>query len=150
MIGENFTVANFYGAVNHNTFSSSGSISAFQYIGAVNPSPPPSPAGTAKNLFFEDNTTTVTTMTDAGLGCIDGWGGHAIVYRHNIDELSGDIAWCDARRGSVEHSALQQHHHGQLGICQRGFFGLLSVLSSSGVWRILCIQQSLHRVRRQE
>jgi VCBS repeat protein len=83
MFGENTTVANFYGVVDHNTFSSSGSIAAFQYIGAVNPSPPPSPAGTASNLFFEDNTITVTTMTDAGLGCIDGWGGNAVVYRHN-------------------------------------------------------------------
>ena len=81
--GENSTVANFYGVIDHNTFTSSGSISAFMSIGAVNPSPPPSPAGTGNNMFFEDNTITITTMTDAGLGCMDGWGGNAVVYRHN-------------------------------------------------------------------
>jgi hypothetical protein len=83
LFGENSTVANFYGVVDHNTFFSSGSIAAFQYIGAVNPSPPPPPAGTVNNLFFEDNTITITTMTNAGLGCMDGWGGDAVVYRHN-------------------------------------------------------------------
>jgi hypothetical protein len=81
--GENSTVANFYGVVDHNTFSSSGSITALTIIGALNPSPPPSPAGTMNNLFFEDNTITITTMDNAGRGCIDGWGGNATVYRHN-------------------------------------------------------------------
>jgi len=84
VFGENSTVASFYGVVDHNTFSSSsGSISAFLYLGNVNPSPPPSPAGTANNLFFEDNTINITTMTNAGLSCMDGWGGNAVVYRHN-------------------------------------------------------------------
>src|SRR6516164_666286 len=81
--GEDTTVANFYGVIDHNTFTSSGSISAFISIGAVNPSPPPSPAGTGNNMFFEDNTITIATMTDAGVGCMDGWGGNATVYRHN-------------------------------------------------------------------
>jgi hypothetical protein len=83
MFGDNATVANFYGVVDHNTFSSSGSITALTIIGALNPSPPPSPAGTANNLFFEDNTITITTMDNAGRSCIDGWGGNATVYRHN-------------------------------------------------------------------
>jgi hypothetical protein len=81
--GENSTVANFYGVIDHNTFTSSGNIAAFQHIGAINPSPPPSPAGTINNLFFEDNTIAVTTMNNAGLGCIDGWGGNAFVFRNN-------------------------------------------------------------------
>src|SRR6516165_2913909 len=74
----------FFGVIDHNTFSSPGDLTAFMALSALKPSPPPSPAGTANNLFFEDNTITVTTMSNfGGIGCMDGWGGDAIVYRHN-------------------------------------------------------------------
>lgn len=81
--GEAFTVSNYYGVIDHNTFTSSGSISMFEMIGAENTSPMTSPFGTANNMFVEDNTLTITTMTNAGRGCVDGWGSDAIVWRHN-------------------------------------------------------------------
>jgi hypothetical protein len=81
--GEQSTVGNVYGVIDHNSFAFAGSINAFQYVGALNPSPPPSPAGTANNLFFEDNTITITTMTNADRTCMDGWGNNNTVYRHN-------------------------------------------------------------------
>jgi hypothetical protein len=81
--GENSTVGNYYGLLDHNTVTNSGSIALFENIGGVNPSPPPSPFGTANNLFVEDNNINITTMTNAGLGCMDSWGGSTIVWRHN-------------------------------------------------------------------
>jgi hypothetical protein len=39
--------------------------------------------GGSNNLFFEDNTITVTTMTNSGSGCFDMWGGHGVVWRYN-------------------------------------------------------------------
>ena len=73
----------FYGVIDHNAFTSSGSIGAFQYIGSQPTAIIPSPPGTANNLFFEDNTITITTMDNAGFGCMDIQGGQGVVYRHN-------------------------------------------------------------------
>ena len=81
--GDNSFTATFYGVIDHNNFSSSGSISTLIYAGALNPTPPPSPAGTANNLFFEDNTIAITTMTNADRTCVDGWGNNNLVLRHN-------------------------------------------------------------------
>ena len=81
-LGENSTEGFFYGVIDHNTFSSNSSLQALFQLGVLHPTPPPSSAGTANNMFFEDNTITITTMTNAGFGCIDGWA-HAVVYRHN-------------------------------------------------------------------
>src|SRR5882762_139235 len=81
--GENSTVANFYGVIDHNKVLSLSSAMLVQMIGATNNSPPVSPLGTVNNMFVEDNIITITTMTDAGQGCTDGWGGDAIVWRHN-------------------------------------------------------------------
>jgi len=82
--GENASRQYIYGVVDHNTFTSSGSIEAMYNLGGHDSSPPANPQGTANNMFFEDNTLTVTTMTDAGLGATDGWGaGSALVIRHN-------------------------------------------------------------------
>jgi hypothetical protein len=53
-----------------------------QYIGNPSVFPPP-PLGTVNNLFIEDNTFTIASITDLGTGCTDGWGGMAMVYRHN-------------------------------------------------------------------
>lgn len=81
--GENTTVANFYGVIDHNTFTSTGSISAFAIIGGTNNTALPSPFGGANNLFFEDNTITITSITNGGRGCTDGWGSDAVVWRYN-------------------------------------------------------------------
>src|SRR5579872_1415124 len=81
--GENSTVANFYGVIDHNTMISAGSAALLNMIGTTNNAPPSAPLGTVNNMFVEDNTVTITTMTDAGEGCMDGWGGDAIVWRHN-------------------------------------------------------------------
>ena len=82
--GENSTISNFYGLVDHNTVNASATVSLLMMIGAVNTSPPSSPIGTVNNMFVEDNTIRIATMTDAGQGCMDGWGGtNNIVWRHN-------------------------------------------------------------------
>jgi hypothetical protein len=81
--GENTSIGNFYGVIDHNAVTSAGSVQLLTMIGAVNDTPPPSPFGTADNMFVEDNDITITTMTNAGDGCMDGWGGDSIVWRHN-------------------------------------------------------------------
>ena len=81
--GENTTVANFSGVVDHHTLTSSGNSALLNMIGGTNSSPPASPLGTANNVFVEDNTITITSVTNAGEGCMDSWGGAAIVWRHN-------------------------------------------------------------------
>lgn len=81
--GENTTVANFYGLVDHNTVVSPVSVSFLQYIGGENPAPPASQFGTGNNLFVEDNTISISSITNSGRGCVDSWGGAAIVWRHN-------------------------------------------------------------------
>src|SRR5216684_520596 len=72
-----------YGVIDHNTLNCPGSCALIYEIGGVNPSPPPNPLGTANNLFIEDNTVTIAAVTDEGLNCTDGWGGAALVIRHN-------------------------------------------------------------------
>jgi hypothetical protein len=84
VIGENASMAQAFGVIDHNTFTSSGSIEALYMLSVVNPTPITGRLGSANNMFFEDNTITTTTMTDAGLGAVDGWGaGFSIVFRHN-------------------------------------------------------------------
>jgi hypothetical protein len=81
--GENGTVGYYYGSVDHNTVTAAGSAALLQYIGSANSAPPPSPFGTGNNLFVEDNTITIGNITNSGLGCMDSWGGAAIVWRYN-------------------------------------------------------------------
>lgn len=76
-------IANYYGVIDHNTLSSTGNVMLVQMIGNTNNTPPPSQTGTANNMFVEDNTITITTMTNAGHGCTDSWGNGALVFRHN-------------------------------------------------------------------
>lgn len=82
--GHNTGQGNYYGVIDHNTFTNSTQMTPFQYIGAVIPAPPAAQLGTANNLFVEDNTIDFATMpnTSSG-GCSDGWGGAAWVFRHN-------------------------------------------------------------------
>jgi hypothetical protein len=81
--GENSTVGNFYGVIDSNKLVSSGSSALLNIIGANNSNPPSSPLGTANNMFVEDNTINISSMSDSGEGCMDSWGGAAIVWRHN-------------------------------------------------------------------
>jgi hypothetical protein len=85
VVGENTSRQYVYGVIDHNSFSSSGSIEALYNLGAEDSTTPPvSPQGTINNMFFEDNTITVASMTNAGLGAIDGWGaGSCVVFRNN-------------------------------------------------------------------
>ena len=82
--GENTSHNSFYGVVDNNTFSSPGSSALLNSIGLTHTSPQPAPLGTANNMFMEDNTVTITTITDLGEGCIDGWGDNDWAVRHNI------------------------------------------------------------------
>jgi PKD repeat protein len=64
--------------------TSAGSAFFFNWIGGdPDPTPPASPRGTANNMFIEDNTINIVTMTNAGAACSDSWGGAAVVWRHN-------------------------------------------------------------------
>jgi hypothetical protein len=81
--GESTSVTNTYGVVDHNTVTSSGSVQILNMIGSAQSTPPSSQLGTGNNMFVEDNTINITTMTNSGDGCMDSWGGAAIVWRHN-------------------------------------------------------------------
>jgi chitobiase/beta-hexosaminidase-like protein len=83
-IGENTAKQYVYGVIDHNTFSAASSFVMMQVFGATDPSAPASQQGTGNNLFMEDNTMSVTTMTDTGSGAMDGWGSMAaVVFRNN-------------------------------------------------------------------
>ena len=81
--GENSTIAYFYGLVDHNTVTNASSVALAQMVGAATTTAPVGTRGTSNNMYFEDNTITIATQTNAGLGCIDSWGGASIVWRYN-------------------------------------------------------------------
>lgn len=81
--GDTQGIGNYYGVIDHNTLTTPSSSSLLHYIGAVDQTPPLSPLGTANNLFVEDNAISIATMTNAGSGCMDSWGGAAVVWRYN-------------------------------------------------------------------
>jgi hypothetical protein len=83
LFGHTQAAANYYGVIDHNTVTNPNTVTFFHWIGQENPAPPPSQFGTANNMFLEDNTISITTMTNAGAGCTDSWGGAAVVFRHN-------------------------------------------------------------------
>lgn len=84
VLGEAGSVTNTYGVMDHNTITSATSVEMLYMLGDVNNSPPANSLGTANNFFAEDNTINITTMTNAGLGCTDGWSStFRLVYRHN-------------------------------------------------------------------
>jgi hypothetical protein len=85
VLGESKSLTNIYGVMDHNSFHAPGSIEILYMLGDTNPSPPVPSQGTGNNFFVEDNTVTVATMTNAGLGCMDGWSSTMrVVWRHNI------------------------------------------------------------------
>ncbi len=66
-----------YGALDHNTVVTGWEgVFLLETISDVSSASTPttSPLGTANNLFVEDNTITITTLTNSGSGCTDGWG----------------------------------------------------------------------------
>lgn len=73
----------FYGLIDHNTYTAS--LSAWLYQSIITGSDTgTSPIGTANMLYFEDNTLSITTMDNAGNGCIDLQGNASpVVWRHN-------------------------------------------------------------------
>lgn len=85
ILGEGGTEGNFYGVIDHNDASNAQNVAFIQMLGPVFGTPPASPFGTTNNMFIEDNTVTIATLTDgtAGTGCIDGWLGQGWVIRHN-------------------------------------------------------------------
>jgi hypothetical protein len=83
-LGDNAGMTVNYGVIDHNVMNCSQSCSLMMEIAGRPYSPPdPSPMGTANNLFVEDNTINIATMTNNGSGCSDSWGGAQIVWRHN-------------------------------------------------------------------
>jgi hypothetical protein len=82
--GENSSHNNYFrGVVDHNTATASVSFYLTILLNGSSSSAPSSASGTINNMFFEDNIISSTTMTDSGSGCIDMWGGHAVVWRYN-------------------------------------------------------------------
>lgn len=81
--GEN-TSTDYYveGVIDHNTVNCTNSCYFLQVINDTN-TPTSRKLGSIHNLFVEDNTITITTMTNNGTGCVDGWGGHGVVARFN-------------------------------------------------------------------
>lgn len=73
----------YYGVVDHNLMTSSGSAQLLLQVGGIRSPAPSSPQGTANNMFIEDNTINITTLDNAGDGCVDGWGENDWVIRHN-------------------------------------------------------------------
>lgn len=80
------TIFNVYGVYDHNLVTNATQMALLIWVG-VQRSPanyPASQLGTANNLFIEDNTLNFTALGNGSAeGCIDGWGGMAVVARHN-------------------------------------------------------------------
>lgn len=75
-----------YGVMDHNIIQSAGSAFAFETISNVESGTTinSSPMGTGNNFFLENNTITMTSLTNSGSGCTDGWGSaFAVVFRYN-------------------------------------------------------------------
>jgi hypothetical protein len=82
--GESGSLNNyFFGVVDHNTITNAQTVSFIQSIQGSNNTPTADKLGGASNIFVEDNTMNITTLTDNGTGMLDGWGGHGVVARFN-------------------------------------------------------------------
>lgn len=82
--GENGSTDNYMrGVIDHNTINSSVSSNLLHVLNGNSDGAPTGTLGTDKNLFVEDNTFSVTTIDDTGVGMVDGWGGGALVVRYN-------------------------------------------------------------------
>lgn len=84
IFGDSSSVVTQAGVVDHNLFTSGGSLLYLELLGTFNPSTANPPLAKSNNLFVENNTMTTTTLTDAGSGCIDGWSSaFSVVFRYN-------------------------------------------------------------------
>jgi hypothetical protein len=84
LIGDTSTVTQVYGVYDHNLYTNATQMASIIWIGQINPSPPASQLGTGNNLFLEDNALIFASVGNASAeGCTDGWGGSAVVARHN-------------------------------------------------------------------
>lgn len=72
-----------FGVMDHNTLNSPASVQMLLVIAGLNTAPLPNALGTSQNFFMENNNLNITTMTNAGFSCIDGWGSARIVARFN-------------------------------------------------------------------
>jgi hypothetical protein len=89
--GEGGNIYNFYGVIDHNSVTNAGGVVFVQSMALTNPSPPSNQLGTVNNMFIEDNTITITTLSNASSAAVtDGWGGVGYVARHNT---STNILW---------------------------------------------------------
>jgi hypothetical protein len=80
--GETRSEGEVYGVVDHNTFTSATSGMAMKNISGGTDWEI-GLQGSARNLFFEDNTITIATSTDLGLGAVDAWKAGGTVVRYN-------------------------------------------------------------------
>src|SRR5262249_38026980 len=83
MFGDNANNSYFYGVVDHNTITNSANVVLAEFFSMDGANAPAGTRGTSNNMFFEDNTMTITTMTNAGAGCMDSTGSPGVVWRHN-------------------------------------------------------------------
>jgi hypothetical protein len=84
--GVPYNPGHWYGVIDHNTFlNGTSALALYNEGGAIdmNFTTPSAQAGTANNMFFEDNILNMTTSSGSGQGCTDGWGGMAVVIRFN-------------------------------------------------------------------
>lgn len=81
--GDNQHNAYFYGVVDHNTILNSSSVVFAEFVNSTGANAPADSRGGVNNLFFENNTMTITTQTNDGAGCIDSTGSPSVVWRYN-------------------------------------------------------------------
>jgi hypothetical protein len=86
-----------FGVMDHNTLNAPASVQLFLSIAGQNNNPMASGLGNLNNFFLENNAINISNMTNAGLSCVDGWGGSRTVARYNT---SNDCLW--AQHG-VDH-----------------------------------------------
>ena len=83
MFGDNANNSYFYGVVDHNTIINSSNVVLAEFYSSNGSNAPAGTRGTLNNMYFEDNTIAITTMTNSGAGCMDTTGSPGIVWRHN-------------------------------------------------------------------
>lgn len=82
--GDNSNNSFFYGVIDHNTVTNSSSLVFAEFYGGNGNGAPAGTRGTANNMFFENNTFTITNMTNGGAGCMDSTGSPGVVWRYNV------------------------------------------------------------------
>jgi hypothetical protein len=102
--GDTQSYGYYYGVIDHNTVNANTPATLYFWIGAQDPTPPPSPLGAANNLFIEDNLVNVASMTNNSVPCMsDAWGGSAMVMRHNT------VYNCSVPVHGIDHSGGPQN-----------------------------------------